>query len=84
VFGRAELVGKPAHDLHIHERITEVFPIGRLQGGYVRYLRARSGLTPGLGATISAALVPAELAPRYGGRIAPGFGVFLTLRSASS
>ncbi len=32
-FGRLELVGKPAHDLHAHEYGTQVFPIGKIQGG---------------------------------------------------
>ena len=35
---------------------------------------------PGLGATASVSLVPEELVSRYGGRAAPGFGVFLSVR----
>jgi hypothetical protein len=82
-FGRLELVGKPAHDLHVHELVTMVFPIGKLQGGYVRYLRPWYDLVPGVGGTVSAAVVPSSLAPRYGGHVAPGFGVFVTLRPAA-
>jgi hypothetical protein len=81
LFGRAEVSGKPAHDLHIHES-TDVFTVGKLQGGYTRYVAARHGVQPGIGATLSAALVPAALQPRYGG-VGVGVGVFLTLRPAA-
>ena len=83
-FGRAEAVQKPAHDLHAHEFITEVFTVGKLQAGYVRYGSPWKGLRPGIGATISASVVPLLLAPRYGGRVAPGAGMFLTLRPGSA
>ena len=79
-FGRAEVVGKPAHDLHAHEFTTSVFTVGKLQVGYVRHVKPWKGLVPGIGGTVSASVVPTELAPRYDGRIAPGLGVFLTLR----
>jgi hypothetical protein len=78
VFGRVEVNGKPAHDLHVHES-TGVFVVGKLQAGYTRYLEGQHGLQPGIGATMSAALVPAALRPRYGG-VGVGFGVFLTVR----
>lgn len=78
LFGRAEVNGKPAHDLHAHE-FAGVFVVGKLQGGYTHYLPARRGLTPGVGGTVSAALVPEALQPRYGG-VGIGVGVFLTLR----
>jgi len=81
-FGRVEVAGKPADALHVHES-TDVFTVGRIQGGYVRYLSPRSGLQPGLGLTMSVSLVPAALEARYGGRAAPGLGVFLTLRPAA-
>ncbi len=79
-FGRLEFVGKPAHDLHVHEFITMIFPVGKLQAGYVRHLRAWKGLLPGIGGTFAVTVVPPLLAPRYGGQIAPGLGVFLALR----
>jgi hypothetical protein len=79
-FGRLELNGKPAHDLHIYES-TEVFTVGKLQGGYTRYLSARHGLQPGMGGSLSAAFVPESLQARYGG-VGIGFGVFLTVRPA--
>lgn len=79
VFGRVEVVGKPAHDLHVHES-TGVFTVGKLQLGYTRYFAPRRGVEVGLGGLLSGSAVPASLAPRYGGRIIPGFGVFLTLR----
>lgn len=80
-FGRAELNGKPAHDLHVHES-NQVFVVGKLQGGYTRYLTPRRGLSPGIGFTVSAALVPLALQPRYGG-VGWGGGLFLTLRPAA-
>jgi hypothetical protein len=81
-FGRLEVVGKPAHDLHVEE-FPGVFTVGKLQLGYTRYLVARRGLQAGVGGSFSASAVPGVLAPRYGGRVAPGAGVFLTLRPAA-
>lgn len=66
-FGRFEVVGKPAHDLHAHEYTTSVFTIGKVQAGYVRHLKPWNGLTPGIGGSVSMSLVPPLLAPRYGG-----------------
>jgi hypothetical protein len=80
-FGRLELNGKPAHDLHIHES-TQVFTVGKLQGGYTHYLPPRLGFQTGIGGILSAALVPEALQPRYGG-VGTGFGVFLTVRPAA-
>jgi hypothetical protein len=77
--GRVEMVGKPAHDLHVHES-TDVFTVGKLQLGYTRYFAPRRGIEPGIGGLVSGSVVPEYLGPRYGGRIIPGFGVFLTLR----
>lgn len=79
LFGRLEVVGKPAHDLHVHES-TDVFTVSKLQIGYTRYLTRRGGVEPGIGGLLSVSLVPDALAPRYGGRLTPGFGVFLALR----
>lgn len=81
-FGRLEVVGKPAHDLHAHEYGSSVFPVGKLEAGYVRHLKAWHAMTPGIGGVVSANFLPQELAPRYSGRVAPGFGVFLTIRPA--
>jgi hypothetical protein len=79
-FGRIEVVGKPGHDLHVHEAPATVFAVGKVQGGYVRYFRAWKGIVPGLGAMATASVVPPALASRYSGRVAPGFGLFLTVR----
>jgi hypothetical protein len=81
-FGRLEVAGKPAHALHVHES-NGTFTVGKVQGGYIRYFTSRSGLQPGFGGSISASVVPAALEPRYGGRIVPGFGVFVTVRPAA-
>jgi hypothetical protein len=78
-FGRAEVMGKPAHDLHAHEYGTRVFTVGKLQAGYTRSWPVWKGLTAGLGATVTASLLPPELAPRYSGRVAPALGVFFRL-----
>jgi len=80
VFGRMEVVGKPAHDLHVHEYITEIFTVGKAQAGYVYQWPAFKGWAPGLGAHVNLSMLPELLAPRYRGRLAPGFGVFANLR----
>jgi hypothetical protein len=83
VFGRVEMAGKPAHDLHVHES-TEVFTVGKLQLGYTRYFAPRRGVEAGIGGLVSGSAVPDYLGPRYGGRIIPGFGIFLTLRPSGT
>ncbi len=80
-FGRLEITGKPAHTLHVSEAPV-VFTVGKLQAGYARYFGPRGGLQPGIGGSVSASVLPAFLKPRYGGRVVPGFGVFVTLRPA--
>lgn len=77
-FGRFELSEKSGHDLAIESR--EVFTVAKLQAGYTRYFAAWNGLKPGVGAGVSAGLVPDSLRPRYGSRVNVGVGVFLTLR----
>ena len=81
-FGRAEVVEKPAHDLHAHEYGASIFTIGKLQAEYVRHLPAWKGMVLGVGGTATLALVPEALASRYEGRVAPGFGVLLNVRPA--
>ena len=78
-FGRAELVEKPAHDLHAHEYEGRVFTVGKLQLGYLRGLGSWGQLSPGIGGTVTLSVVPFELGPRYSGRVAPGFVVFFSL-----
>jgi YHS domain-containing protein len=78
-FGRFEVVGKSAHDLAVGES-PDSFTVAKLQGGCTRYLTAWNGLQPGLGASVSAGVVPERLQPVYGNRVNVGFGVFLTLR----
>jgi len=82
-FGRFELVGKPAHDLHAEEYASQVFTLGKLQGGYLRQLMRWKSLEFGVGGSGGLSIVPPELAPRYEGRIAPGFGVFLSVQPAA-
>jgi hypothetical protein len=81
-FGRFEAAGKTAHDLALGES-DEAFTVAKLQGGYTRYLSARKGLKPGVGAAVSAGFVPEQLKGAYGSRVNVGFGVFVTLRPAA-
>ena len=77
-FGRFELSEKSGHDLGIES--NELFTVAKLEGGYTRYFGAWNGLTPGIGAGLSANVVPRSLEPSYGRRVNIGFAVFLTLR----
>ena len=82
VFGRAELNSKPSHALHVHEQPGAILTVGKLQGGYVRYRRAARSFQMGLGASLSAALVPPSIQPNYGG-VGLGLAVFTTIRPAA-
>ncbi len=82
LFGRAEVLGMPAHHLHAVDLDTAILTVGKLQAGYLWHFRSMRGLVPGIGATVAASVVPAALAPRYGGRVAPGIGLFVNLRPA--
>lgn len=82
LFGRAEVFGMPAHHLHATEFGATVFSMGKLQAGYLRHFRSLKGLVPGVGATAAVSLLPTAFAPRYGGRAAPGLGLFVNLRPA--
>ena len=81
-FGRAELVGKPGHDLHLHATPATIYTIGKIQAGYLRSFGSWNGLVLGAGGTSSISLVPAALVPRYPRRTNPGFGVFASIRPA--
>jgi hypothetical protein len=82
VFGRAEMGRLPAHHLHAHEYSRSLVAPGKVQAGYVRHLPATAGLVPGIGGSIALSLLPPELAPRYFGRVAPSFAMFLSFRPA--
>ena len=79
-FGRFDIVGKLGHDLHVHENEDAVFTVAKLQIGYLRQFAAVKGWAGGFGGHVNLSLVPPPLAPRYGGRVAPGLGVFLNLQ----
>jgi len=79
-FGRAELAQKPAEDLHAHEYGAEIFLLAKVQGGYARQFKPWKRMTSGVGGSVSLSIVPPELGSRYGGRVAPGFAVFATVR----
>lgn len=78
-YGRAEWAQKSGHDLVV-EPAHDTFVVGKLQGGYTRYLPMWKGWTPGIGAAISTGIVPSSIQTAYGGRFNAGFGVYLTLR----
>ena len=82
IFGRGEVGGMPAHHLHAIEYSTSIFAVGKVQLGYVRHLAAMKGLVPGIGGTAAVSVLSPELAPRYSGRLAPTFSVFLSLQAA--
>ena len=82
IFGRGEVGGMPAHHLHAHEFATSVFPVGKVQLGYVRHFGAKRGVQPGIGGSVSLSFLPPALAPRYSGRTAPGTGIFFSLQPA--
>jgi hypothetical protein len=81
-YGRAELAQKSGHDLAVEDVDTAL--VSKLQGGYTRYLKTRQGLTPGFGASASAALVPSSLQAAYGSRVNGGASVYVTLRVAAA
>jgi hypothetical protein len=81
-FGRAEISGKPGHDLHMHATPATIYTVGKVQAGYVWSFLAGSGLVLGVGGTASVSMVPPALVPRYPGRANPGFGVFASVRPA--
>jgi hypothetical protein len=82
LFGRAEVFGMPAHHLHATEFGATVFSMAKLQAGYLLHFSSLKGLVPGIGATAAVSLLPTAFSPRYGGRAAPSFGVFVNLRPA--
>jgi len=83
-FGRLEITGKSAHDLHLHElNERELLTVGKLQAGYTRYLAGASGMRLGIGGQLSAGFVPETLKPIYGSRANLGVGFFLTVRPAA-
>ena len=80
-FGRFEIVGKTAHDLDLVGAGT--FAVGKLQGGYTRYMGEWRGLKPGFGGAVSAGFVPPDLRAVYGSRTNLGLAVFATVRPGS-
>ena len=79
-FGRFELSGKSGRDLAIES--DDIFTVAKLQGGYTRYFDNWRGLKPGVGAGLSAGLVPNSLKAFYGSRVNVGIAVFVTIRPA--
>jgi hypothetical protein len=80
LFGRAEIASMPGHHLHAQEYARTLLAVAKLQAGYVRQFGGWLGLVPGIGGSFALSILPAELAPRYGGRTAPSLAVFFNLR----
>ncbi len=83
-FGRIEVAGKPAHDLHADEFSPDVLSMARIQVGYQHHLATLGLLDLSGGATLFAGLVEPRLAPRYEGRVVPGVGILLRLAPPTS
>lgn len=83
VFARGEINGKPSHALHIHEQPNAILTVGKIQGGYTRFLSPHDHLQLGVGGALSAALVPPSIRPQYGG-IGTGVAVFAVVRPSPS
>jgi hypothetical protein len=79
-FGRVELSQKSGHDLSLPDH--DVFDVAKLAAGYTRYLLVARGLQPGIGAGLSAAIVPGSLEGAYGRRVNLGVALFVTVRAA--
>ena len=82
-FARAEVVGKPGEDLHVHEDPLRIFVVSKLQTGYERALKGWRTLVPGVGGAFSLSIVPEGLESRYSGRFSPGYVVYVSLRPRS-
>jgi YHS domain-containing protein len=78
-FGRFEIAQKTPHDLGVPET-QQTFVVSKFQGGYARYFSEGVRFKVGIGAAASAGIVPEALRSAYGGRVNPGFAVFLTFR----
>ncbi len=78
-FGRLEVVQKTPHDLDVPP-VKETFTVSKIQGGYTRYVHAARGFKAGVGASLSAGIVPSLLKTAYGNRVNPGVAIFLTVR----
>ena len=78
-FGRFEVSEKSNHDLDVDT--FDALSVAKVQGGYTRYFGAWHDFRPGVGATVSAGVIPNSLKSVYGGRFNAGFGVYLTMRT---
>jgi hypothetical protein len=81
-FGRFEATGKTSHDLAL-DFDEGAFAVAKLQGGYTRHFAPRRGFVPGIGASVSAGIVPEPLRTVYGHRVNAGVAVFLTIRPSA-
>jgi hypothetical protein len=80
LFARADVTEKTAADLVLPVSGDDMFTVSKLQAGYTRWLAPLWGLRAGLGGSAALAVVPAALSPFYGGRTAPEFSIYFTVR----
>jgi len=80
IFTRGEIAGKTASELALPGPSGQTFTIGKLQGGYTRWLGHAHGVRAGVGGSVGVSLVAETLAAVYGSRAAGEFSVFLTIR----
>lgn len=63
--------------------VKSTYTVSKAQIGYVRSLKAWHALKPGVGASASLSMVPADLERYYGNRTTFGLGLFVTIRFAA-
>ena len=84
LFARAELNGKTGHDLVLSPASAilqeQTFTLAKVALGYSRSLGKVLGFTPGIGASLSLSIMPADLEPYYGSTAAAGFAIMASLR----
>ncbi|MEO7190238.1 MAG: hypothetical protein ABI051_04220 [Vicinamibacterales bacterium] len=80
LYGRGELLQKTAQELVLPLATDESFTVQKYQVGYTRWLARLRGIRTGVGGSVGVSIVPAALAPFYGGRATPEAAVYLTVR----
>jgi hypothetical protein len=81
IYGRAEWVEKPAHDLAVEG--DAIFTVAKMQAGYTRFSNPWKRVVAGIGAAASVGVVPRGLETTYGGRFNPGVSVYLNVMPAA-
>lgn len=77
IYGRIEWVEKSAHDLALEG--DDIFDVVKMQTGYTRFTSPWKKVVAGIGASVTAGIVPSGLESTYGRRFNPGLSVYLNL-----